>query len=98
MKLKFKQQAFQTDAVKAVVNCFAGQPKADKAARSYKIDSGKESAGETRLLHGIGADGFANPKLGIPPAQLLENLQGVQRRHNLPISLTSYPPSAVTAA
>ena len=27
MKLKFKQQAYQTDAVRAVVDCFAGQPK-----------------------------------------------------------------------
>jgi hypothetical protein len=27
MKLKFKQQAFQTEAVKVVVDCFAGQPK-----------------------------------------------------------------------
>ena len=26
MKLKFKQQAYQTVAVEAVVNCFAGQP------------------------------------------------------------------------
>ena len=26
MKLKFKQQAYQTAAVEAVVNCFAGQP------------------------------------------------------------------------
>ena len=28
MKLKFKHQAYQTEAVKAVVDCFAGQPKA----------------------------------------------------------------------
>jgi len=27
MKLKFKKQAFQTDAVNAVADCFAGQPK-----------------------------------------------------------------------
>jgi hypothetical protein len=26
MKLKFKKQAFQTDAVNAVADCFAGQP------------------------------------------------------------------------
>jgi restriction endonuclease len=28
MKLKFKQQAFQTDAVKAVVDCFKGRRQA----------------------------------------------------------------------
>jgi len=26
MKLKFKQQAYQTQAVESVVDCFAGQP------------------------------------------------------------------------
>jgi type III restriction enzyme len=34
------------------------------------------------------ADGFANDKIVLSPAQLLENLQGVQRRQNLPVSPT----------
>jgi len=44
MKLKFKVQAFQTDAVNAVVDCFAGQPKSEGV--SYRIDPGK---GEVRV-------------------------------------------------
>jgi type III restriction enzyme len=37
MKLKFKQQAYQTNAVESVVNCFAGQPY--QAGISYKLDN-----------------------------------------------------------
>jgi type III restriction enzyme len=38
MKLKFKQQAYQTAAVESVVNCFAGQPL--ETGLSYRIDTG----------------------------------------------------------
>jgi len=37
MKLKFKQQAYQTNAVESVVKCFAGQP--FSAGISYKLDN-----------------------------------------------------------
>ena len=39
MKLKFKKQAYQTNAVEAVADCFAGQPKS--AAVQYRIDPGR---------------------------------------------------------
>lgn len=39
MKLKFKKQPFQTDAVNAVADCFAGQPKTEGV--TYRIDPGK---------------------------------------------------------
>ncbi len=84
MKLKFKQQAFQTDAVKGVVDCFKGQPKS--RGHKYALDPGRAAAGSTVTLPGMEGDGFANDKLAIPLTQLLENLQGVQRRQNLPIS------------
>jgi len=38
MKLKFKVQAFQTNAVDSVVDCFAGQPRSEGI--SYRIDPG----------------------------------------------------------
>lgn len=84
MKLKFKQQAFQTDAVKAVVDCFKGQPKS--RGHKYALDPGRAAAGSTIALPGMEGDGFANDKLAIPQTLLLENLQGVQRRYNLPLS------------
>lgn len=84
MKLKFKQQAFQADAVKAVVDCFAGQPKS--TGYKYSIDPGRAALGSTIALPGIDGGGFGNDKLTISPAHLLENIQSVQRRQNLPIS------------
>jgi type III restriction enzyme len=84
MKLKFKQQGYQTDAVKAVVDCFAGQPKS--RGFKYAIDPGRTSVGSTVVLPGMESDGFANANIALPPIQILENLQSVQRRQNLPVS------------
>ncbi len=36
MKLKFKKLGFQTNAVEAVADCFAGQPK--REGLSYRMD------------------------------------------------------------
>jgi type III restriction enzyme len=84
MKLKFKKQSFQTDAVKAVTDCFAGQPKVTGA--KYAIDPGRVASGGLTLLPGMESEGFANARLQIPEKQILENLQAVQRRQRLPVS------------
>ena len=39
MKLKFKVQSYQSNAVEAVVDCFAGQP--GSSGLRYRIDPGK---------------------------------------------------------
>ena len=39
MKLKFKKQAYQTNAVDAVADCFAGQPK--HKGLNYRVDPGR---------------------------------------------------------
>lgn len=83
MKIKFKQQAYQTDAVKAVVDCFAGQPRS--RGFKYAVDPGRAAAGEAQL-RGLEGEGFANEKIALPPTRLLENVREVQRRQNLPIS------------
>ena len=83
MKLKFKQQTFQTDATKAVVDCFAGQPKS--RGQKYAVDPGRRS-GPAQTEAEFMTEGFANDKVAIPLMQVLENIQGVQRRQNLPIS------------
>jgi type III restriction enzyme len=84
MKLKFKQQGYQTEAVKAIVDCFAVQPK--NHGSKYAIDPGRAAAGSTVALPGMESDGFANANIALPPIQLLNNLQGVQRRQNLSVS------------
>lgn len=82
MKLKFKTQAYQSAAVQAVVDCFAGQPPATAGAMSYRIDPGSGQQGMASLFE----DGFKNADLKLSESSLLENIQNVQRHQNLPIS------------
>jgi type III restriction enzyme len=42
MKLKFKHQPYQTAAVEAVADCFAGQPRVTGVR--YRLDPGRLSA------------------------------------------------------
>lgn len=89
MKLKFKKQEYQTDAVNAVADCFAGQPKVDGV--SYRIDPGKASATTTGPGQGgfdFAQAGFKNRELVLTRDQLLANIQAVQQRKNLPQSST----------
>jgi len=79
MKLKFKTQAYQTHAVESVVDCFAGQPMRDGLA--YRIDPGQQAQ-----TGAFDAEGFKNADLTLSEAQVLENIQAVQRRQNLPTS------------
>ncbi|MEQ1403597.1 DEAD/DEAH box helicase family protein [Neorhizobium sp. Rsf11] len=78
MKLKFKVQPYQTNAVEAVVDCFEGQVKSD--ALSYRIDPGRKA--QTSAFE----EGFKNADFSISEAQIFENIRKVQRRQNLPLS------------
>lgn len=79
MKLKFKVQAYQSAAVNAVVDCFAGQPYT--ASTSYRIDPGRRQ----QLLDD---HGFRNADLQLGHDQLLRNIRDVQQRQGLPVSST----------
>ena len=86
MKLQFKFQQYQTDAVDAVVECFAGQPKHDGI--SYRVDPGRRPK-ETQQKLDLSAtpeSGFRNAEIALSKLQLLENLHSVQRGRNLPLS------------
>ena len=83
MKLKFKTQAHQTVAVQAVVDCFKGQPFASIEAMSYRVDPGKVKSGMERLFT---ETGFKNADLSLSDANLLGNINDVQRAQNLPLS------------
>jgi type III restriction enzyme len=86
MKFKFKVQPYQTDAVEAVVDCFAGQPKVD--GLRYRVDPGRAKA-DSMGYRGTGSafeEGFKNEDIRLTEAQVLANIQGVQRRQNLPVS------------
>jgi len=79
MKLKFKVQQYQTDAVEAVVNCFNGQ--AFNSGVNFRIDQGN-----VKQFAMIDEIGFKNADLTISENQLLENINKVQKNQNLPIS------------
>ena len=61
MKLKFKHQAYQADAVRAVVDCFQGQP--ETSGLKYVIDEGAASPAGFVPLPGTEQEGFANAAL-----------------------------------
>ena len=81
MKLKFKVHPHQTNAVNDVVDCFAGQPLISRLI--YRIDPGHKA--QTSAFE----EGFKNADLALTDEQLLENIQKVQRRQNLPVSQSS---------
>ena len=87
MKLQFKVQQYQTDAVDAVVEIFAGQPKHDGI--SYRIDPGKVRPATAPALFEAEERpdaGLRNAEIVLSGAQLLENVHAVQRSRNLPLS------------
>ncbi|MCP5293025.1 MAG: restriction endonuclease subunit R, partial [Burkholderiales bacterium] len=88
MKLKFKVQPYQTNAVESVVDCFDKQGNASKLV--YGIDP---SVNEKLLVQGstlpgmdIEQTGFRNSDIQLTDTQLLANIHAVQRRQNLSLS------------
>jgi type III restriction enzyme len=75
MKLKFKKQDFQTDAVNAVVDLFAGQ---EKTRCTFSVVEEKQASIFNDL--GIGNALYIDEK------KLIENMHAVQKRNNLPIT------------
>lgn len=91
MKLQFKVQQYQSEAVGAVVEVFAGQPYADGV--KYRIDPGADAA--VTLLEDAG---LRNAEIALTPPQLLANVHGVQRARGLPLSHDLKDPVKKSAA
>ena len=83
MKLHFKVQSYQTNAVNDVVGCFAGQPM--NSAMSYQIDPGAMKD-DRKFWHDEEYQGFRNADLELSDTQLMENIQQIQSNQNLPVS------------
>jgi len=75
MKLKFKKQDFQTDAVNAVVDLFAGQ---EKTRSTFSVVEEKQASIFNDL--GIGNALYIDGKT------LSDNMHAVQKRNNLPMT------------
>jgi len=91
MKLQFKQQDFQVDAVQAVVDCFEGQPiKTNRFTLERSKDLIKKAKlaalgtqtidFETDVLEEIG---YRNSPIHILESQVLDNIKVVQQRNDL---------------
>lgn len=80
MKLQFKKQQYQLEAVNSVADVFLGQPRND--GTTYRIDPGVWRDGQTRMSHGDGT-GLRNTDILLTQQQLLENVQKVQRQGGL---------------
>lgn len=105
MKLQFKEQSFQLQAVKAVVACFAGQPlKTNKFTlernqeiinKTRQAAKGEMALFETEVLENIG---YRNSNLVIAEAQVLKNIQNVQKSNDLNESQNIERPTGVRQA
>ena len=86
MKLKFKVQPYQTNAVDSVVDVFAGQ--VASAGFIYRIDPGMAATDHQGMSQAaLGEkDGFKNADIQLSTAKLLENIHAIQRRQNLPLA------------
>lgn len=89
MKLQFKEQGFQIDAVNAVVKCFEGQTlktnrfTLEKAAQILKKAKEKASGVATIDYDVEELIGYRNSALQITAEQIFQNIVGVQRDHYL---------------
>ena len=95
MKLQFKEQQFQIDAVKAVVDCFAGQP---VKTNRFTLERSKDIINKAKqLAQGVVANtlelevmeniGYRNTPIQITDNQILENLKRVQFANDIPESI-----------
>ena len=91
MKLQFKVQQYQTEAVDAVVDVFMGQPYADGV--KYRIDPGKDAVWTLQEDAGL-----RNAEIALTLPQLLENVHGVQRARGLELSKGLSDPVKKSAA
>jgi type III restriction enzyme len=95
MKIKFKSQAYQSAAVQAVVDCFAGQAPAHGGIR-YRLDPGLQQALPASPQTALALEdapavpdqdaAFRNADITLTTTQLKSNIQKVQRLQNLPVS------------
>lgn len=89
MKLQFKEQDFQVQAVKAIVDCFAGQAlKTNRFTleRSRElIKKAKQAAsGAIEIDYSIEEEiGYRNSPVQILESQVLKNIQSVQKGNDL---------------
>lgn len=79
MKLQFKQQQFQLDAVNAVADVFKGQPRHESV--HYMADPGKTSRPD--LLEDLMLDAYRNALISLDESQIRDHVRQIQTAHHL---------------
>ncbi|MEO2061877.1 MAG: DEAD/DEAH box helicase family protein [Christiangramia sp.] len=92
MKLQFKEQDFQVQAVQAVVDCFQGQP---LKTNRFTLERSKDILKKAKLAAAGGTQtsvfegevlediGYRNSHVAISENQVLKNIQKVQKENDL---------------
>ena len=89
MKLRFKEQQYQIDAVENTISVFNGQP--NHGLAEYVIDKGKSYVidhGKKVLVQDFdfSSAGFKNSDIVLTREQILDNIHNVQKESNIKLS------------
>lgn len=91
MKLKFKIQQYQTDAVESTVDIFNGQP--NQGLLDYKMDKGKvyvidygRRIEQTDFVVNENDTGYKNGEIVLSEDELLKNIHQIQTQNNIHLS------------
>jgi len=93
MKFKFKIQQYQTEAVDATVNVFAGQQ--SKTNTQYRRDLGRRKSGTITFEEEY--VGYRNADVELTDGQLLANIKQMQTNGNIPQSASLSKPEGLGA-
>ncbi|MCK9268591.1 MAG: DEAD/DEAH box helicase family protein, partial [Alkaliphilus sp.] len=80
MKIKFKEQKFQLDAVQSVVDCFKGQV---REFSKFTLDRGRvkgDLEGQTSLAY---EEGFKNKPIVLFENDIFKNIKEIQLQNSL---------------
>lgn len=91
MKLQFKKQQYQTDAVESTVDIFNGQP--NQGLLDYKMDHGKmyvisngKRIEQTDFVVNENDTGYKNGEIVLSEDKLLKNIHQIQTQNNIHLS------------
>ena len=91
MKLQFKIQQYQTDAVESTVDIFNGQP--NQGLLDYKMDHGKmyvisngKRIEQTDFVVNENDTGYKNGEIVLSEDELLKNIHQIQTQNNIHLS------------
>ena len=82
MKLKFKEQAYQLEAVNSICNIFDSQPKYELLKSLFYREIQKNNLMEEEIIYNI----FSNPKLRLSDEEILKNVHTIQKQNRISVS------------